>query len=353
MRTMNRLVAAAALVLLAGPVLAQEAPEEPDGMDALDELETIVIIGGYSAPKMWKVSSGDHVMWVLGNPGPAPQGVKWRPEQVEARVAESQLVLYPGWVNAGLDIGLFKAITLIPAAFKAAKNPDNKKLKDVLSPETYVRWRVLKTTYIGRDDDIEKWRPSIAIGKLQSEVMKKIGPRSAKPPPMGMSVRSVVADAAKRHKVKVRTMPNVKREVEVKNAREILKSVRDTDIGDAKCFTQGLEYLERLIEYVNHQSNTPPPRSESCEDFLIKGLRSGEIPDPAGALKVLDDVELQSKLGRQQLDAEWLAAAQAALTKNTSTFAVVSMRDVTRPDGYLAKLRGLGYKVEEPDIAGN
>lgn len=351
LRTMAAVIVA--LCALIGPVLAQEPAEETE---RLDELDPVVIVGGFATPKMWKVSKGEHVMWVLGNSGSAPAGVKWRSEQLEERVAQSQVVMYPGWVNTGPDIGALKAITLLPAAFKALKNPDNRKLKDVLPPETYARWRVLKTTYIGRDDDVEKWRPSIAIEMLEGAVMKKMRPAMAtpdKPPPMGPSLRSVVDKAAKKNKVKIRTMPAVERRVAV-NAREILKSARDTDLGDVKCFTQQLEYLERFIEYANQMASAPaqgnarPPRGESCDDFLIKGLRSGEIPDPAGALKVLEELELQGKLGRQQLDAEWIAAAQAALTKNKSTFAVLSMREVTRPDGYLTKLRELGYEVDEP-----
>jgi hypothetical protein len=363
-RLAQLITAMAALAVLTGPVIAQEPAEETEAFDeleALDELEVVVIVGGFATPRMWKVSRGDHVMWVLGNSGSAPAGVKWRSEQLEARVAQSKVVMYPGWVNTGPDIGVLKAITLLPAAFKAAKNPDGKKLKAVLPPETYARWRVLKTTYIGRDEDVEKWRPAIAIGMLESAVTKKLRPApasSGKPPPMGPSLRSVVDKAAKKHKVKVRTMPTVERRIKV-NAREILKSAYHTDFGDVMCFTQQLEYLERFIEYVNQmvsapaQGSTRPPRGQTCDQFLINGLRSGEIPDPAGALKVLEDMELQGKLGRQQLDAEWIAAAQAALAKNKSTFAVLSMREVTRPDGYLTRLRELGYEVEEPEIPAN
>jgi hypothetical protein len=102
----------AACCLLADlPLGAQELPflvPEP-AQQKLEELETIVINGGLATPQMWKVTKGDHVLWVLGD-APAPAGTQWRFDQVEARLAESQLLLYPGEID--VDIGFFKVIGL-------------------------------------------------------------------------------------------------------------------------------------------------------------------------------------------------------------------------------------------------
>jgi hypothetical protein len=360
----NLPTAMAALGILASlPTVAQDSEDKPR---ELQELETVVITGE-PIPLLWKVSKGDHVLWVAGNAA-LSDGRKWRSDQLEAHVAESQAVIYPGRVDVGPGIGfMFKAITLLPAALKAAKNPDGRTLKDVLPAETYARWRILKTTYMGRDNGVEKWRPSIAISMLESAVMKKIAPPpnpASMAAPPGPSVRSVVDKAAKKHKVKVRTMRNVERTLKMKNAREILKSAHHRDLGDVLCFTQSLDYLESYIEYVKSGADSPAggdrpaqngaarPQRVSCDDAVLKGLRSGEIPDPAGALKVIDELELQLKLGVEQRDAEWIAAAQAAIAKNRSTIAVVSMYQATSPTGYVARLRELGYTVEDPSSLG-
>jgi len=353
MKTLLAAAVAACSLAASFPLAAQDADEN------LDELETVVIVGGYATPRLWKVSKDDHVMWVLGNSGPAPAGVQWRTEQIDARVGESQLILYPGWATTGVDIGILKTITLLPAMYKAAKNPDDKTLKDVLPAQIYARWRVLKTEYLGRDNSVEKFRPSIAMEQLEGAVLKKSGLAKPKPGTTGPSVRSVVDKAARKHKVKSRTMPIVKREVKVTNAREILKSTYHQDLGDAQCFAQRLDYVEHVIEYAKQSANAAgesradsrpvAPRKIDCADVFIKGLRSGEIPDPAGALKVLDEAALQAKLGLEQLEAEWLAAAQAAIAKNKSTFAMLSMNHVMSLTGYLVKLKELGYTVEEPN----
>jgi hypothetical protein len=349
----------AAFSLLVGiPLMAQEPVlAEEDAAEKLDELEAVVIVGGYVTPKMWKVSKGDHVMWVLGDAS-APAGAKWRFEQAEALLAESQLLMYPGRLDA--DIGFFKVIglvTLVPSAFKAAKNPDNKTLKDVLPPEMYERWRVLKNAYAPRDNDLERWRPSIAMGMLEGKIREQIGgaqPRSSTPPP-GPALRPLVDKAAKKHKVKVRTMRDVERKIEVKNARGMLKTAGGLDLVDLKCIPQKLEYLERMIDYLERQASgtapeKAPARVSDCSeaDLLIRMLRSGEIPDKAGILKTMENMELQEKLGRQQLEAEWLAAAETALARNKSTFAMLPMYQLRSATGHLAKLRELGYTVEEP-----
>jgi hypothetical protein len=352
-----------ACCLCAGlPLRAQElpflapVPAEPQ----LEELETIVIQGGLATPQMWKVSKGDHVMWVLGD-AQAPPGTQWRFDQVEARMAESQLLLYPGQLD--VDIGFFKVIglaTQVPLAYKAlTKNPGDKTLKDVLPPEIYERWRVLKTAYAPGDNDIERLRPSLALGQLETMIRGKLGAqnRSARPnaTPPGPWLRPLVDKAAKKHKVKVRTSPEVELKVVLKNARGMLKFYRNLNLVDANCVAQRLEYLERGIEYTKQVDagpvqEKPPARVPDCDEgqLLFEKLKSGEIPDTAGIMKTMDYMERQEQLGNQRLDEEWIAAAGVALVKNKSTFAVLRLNQLKSPTGYIAKLRELGYEVEEP-----
>ena len=52
---------------------------------------------------------------------------------------------------------------------------------------------------------------------------------------------------------------------------------------------------------------------------------------------------------RQRVKASWLAAAEKSLATNRSTLAVLSMSELTSPDGMLAALRTKGYQVDEPE----
>ena len=207
--------------------------------EKLDELEPVTVVGGFANPKIWKVSKEDHVMWVLGRQA-LPAGARWRLDQIEARVAESQLVLYPGVATLDVDVGFFRIISLVPAAYRTAKNPGKKTLKDVLPAEVYARWREIKTRYVGRDNDIEEWRPAVALVMLMDKVEDKLKPSkpAAPPPPPPPVVKPVFAPliekTAKKHKVKIRTLRKVEREVKIKNVKDMLKSVRvptDLEVG--------------------------------------------------------------------------------------------------------------------------
>ncbi len=362
---------AACCLFAALPLRAQVPflPAQPLTEQKPPELEPIIVYGGLATPKMWKVSKGDHVLWVLGD-APAPAGATWRFDQVEARLAESQLLMYPGKMD--VDVGFFKVfgmVTLVPSAYKAVtKNPDNKTLKDVLPPDVYGRWRVLKAEYAPRDNDLERFRPSFALQKLEQEIGEKLGPlpehkdepAQPRPPPRGPALRPLVDKAAKQHKVKVRTLPKVELKVEIKNTRGILKFIRESDLVDEMCVTQKLEYLERRIEYIKQNAGTseakPPARVKDCDEadeaeLLLSKVQKGEIADPAGIRKMMDTIGKQVISVNQQLDAEWIAAAEAALAANKSTLAVLQIGwngDVSHVNGYIAKLRELGYEVEEP-----
>ena len=52
---------------------------------------------------------------------------------------------------------------------------------------------------------------------------------------------------------------------------------------------------------------------------------------------------------QRKLRAKWLDAAEAALARNTVSFASLSLLDMLGPNGYLAALEAKGYTVIAPD----
>lgn len=351
-----------ALFLLAIPALPANAEVEAN---LPDEIETILVTGIQPGPGLWKVSREDHVMWVLGSIGAVPGTFVWQSDTVENRIAESQEVLYPGGFGVRADIGIFRALTLVPLAFKAAKNPDGATLKDVLTPETYAKWRELKQKYIGGDDDIERYRPMVAEEKLLTAMAKKHRAKNA-----FMSIDYVVNQAAKKQKVKIRTVPTVNREIEIVNPRGILKAARKMDFAEGECFGRNLERIEKTIKedrvlfdktVVNAwatgdlETLRKPPADLAREDCTMAALNAvtnrpaAELPE--GMTEGVDFLKKMEQLNVQASDEaerNWLDAAETALAKNQSTFAVLPMDDVLSPTGYLAKLQARGYVVEEP-----
>jgi len=273
-------------LLMSLPLLAQAPAEKPEELP-------MVIVHGYATPQMWKISKDGHVMWLLAIGEPAPAGVPWRSDQLEARVAESQLVLY--------------ADEFIGVRFKESNH-----------------WG-----YALPPDQIFVASPRLT------------------------DLRLLVDKAAKKYKVKVRTMPDVWRIVELSKAEaEMLHTKNPLDPRGVPCHGWRLNYLEYLIKDGVQQANAAMQAAVQAEgppgSCLSDWLTGGKSPDPALARSTVEKVSLQWKLGWQQMDAEWMAAAQAALKKNKSTFTVQWTLYFSHVKGYVAQFRELGYEVEEP-----
>jgi hypothetical protein len=284
----------------------------------------------------------------------------WNTREVEARIAESQEVLYAPAVSVAPNIGLLRGLTLIPAAMKASKLPDDQTLKDVLPAETYQKWLALRLKYVGKDDDSERYRPGIAIEMLRGEMVKKLGLAG------GPNVMQVVGDLRKKHKVAANLPPAVKRTVRVENPRGMLKSASKIQVPDADCFIRRLDTLEADVQRTREIANAwsrgnieklrealkvrtlDEELGESCAFVLMSALQDGGTQDGIHAKRVLDDFKWHAEQATLQARLNWVAAAQQALQKNRSTFSVLPVGEMLRPDGNLTKLRALGYTVEAP-----
>src|SRR5215468_3558167 len=144
-----------AVAAVADDVPPPAAPASP--ATETTTLDTVLVTGEQPGPGLWKVSRGDHVLWILGAQYPLPRDMTWRARDVELTIAQSQAVIADAAPK--LELNFFHKLTLLPAVYGARKNEDGATLKDVLSPDLYARWLVLKAKYIGRDNGVERLRP--------------------------------------------------------------------------------------------------------------------------------------------------------------------------------------------------
>lgn len=359
---MQKILAAgiAAFCLLGGISFAAQQPEK------LDELETVLIVGEQPGPGLWKVTKGDHVMWVLASYSPLPKGMTWRSRKIDERIGASQEVLYAPYVRVRPNIGLMRGITLKSAARKASQLADGKTLKDVLPPADYARWSVLRDKYLGKNDYVEKQRPATAMRLLRMYALRKQGLQG------GPDVLAVVGKARRKHKIKSVQLPAVVRTVEVEDLRGMLESLQELQLPEVECFVKDLDRVEPDVENVKVLANAwslgdieklrskfrqVTPRDAiraGCINFALEGAtmwakyEEGTSADPTRIKKLIEDSMWHMEQATLQAQLDWLNAAQAALARNKSTFAVLSLAEVLSPDGHLAKLRALGYTVEEP-----
>ncbi|WP_368561913.1 TraB/GumN family protein [Pseudoxanthomonas sp. UTMC 1351] len=319
----------------------QAAPAVQRGIStalpAITDMDVMVVSGVQPGPGMWRVSKGDHVLWIMGTLSPVPKKMTWLSRDVEATIAVSQQVLKSPGASIDSDLGIFRSALLIPSLFKARKNPDGATLKEVLPPDLYARWQVLKLKYIGRDAGIEKWRPIFAAHELYEAAIKKSGLATS-----GV-VTPVVDKAAKRHDVKI-VSPIVRLKVE--DPKKAIKEFSGTALGDVECFRKTLDRLENDLPVMTLRAN-----AWAIGD--IEALRALPYDDQNRAcIRAMLEAGVAQKRGLdtlpQKVEAEWMAAAETALRENASTFALLPISELLKPDGYLVKLQAKGYEVEAP-----
>ena len=330
------LVATLLFLLSSTHVHTQESAETP--ATRAQVMDAVVVSGEQPGPGLWRVSKDDeHVLYILGTLSPLPKKMTWVSRDVETVVQESQQLLYSPSVEFKADRNMFRLMLLLPAAMGARNNPDKQKLVDILPPELHARWLLLKQKYIGRSRAVERRRPIIAANKLYSEAMDDAGLQQKS------QVTPLVVKLAKKHKL-VQTTPKV--EITIEHPRAALKELSKSSLDDIACFTKTLDHVESDV-------STMKLRANAWATGDVDELRALPITDPGAAcLDALLDNPAVRALGFSDLTARarqaWLDAAVAALAKNASTFAMLPMRELLKPDGYLEALRAMGYEIEAP-----
>ena len=328
----------ALLVACAGAAAQAASSATPAAASSITTLQAVTVTGVVPGPGLWKVTRGDHVLWILGVVPTLPAGIEWRSAQVAQTIAASQAVLDAPGVKLKVDTNWFGKLFLLPTVYRAQRNPDGKTLHDVLPPATYARWYHVRQHYFGDDYSIERYRPIVAAWKLMKQAMKANGLRN------DGEVTGAVAAMAKQRGVKV-----VKPEttLEIKEPRQAVKAFAASNLDGIAC-------LDVVLDAVEHELPNFRTRANAWATGDIDTLRK----TPEGAYRdtcrsAITGAGFAKALGIDNLPARvegaWLAAADAALASNAQSFAVLPMHDLLDANGYLAALQARGYIVTAPD----
>lgn len=305
--------------------------------EAVRPLETVEVSGIQPGPSLWRVSRGDHEMWILGTLTPVPRRMQWEAEDVDSIIRESQVVLLGPSLHVGADVGFFAQIALIPKLIAIRKNPGKEKLADVLPAEVYARWQALSKRYFRSTRGLEKRRPILVAQELFEEAIDDAGLRNTS----GVSER--VQKIAKKAKVPVE-IPEVG--VKITDMKGLLAEFEKTSLDDVACLDQTMRHVEQDL-------GTMRKRAEAWAIGDIEALRAMTYTDSYDTcLRSMFSAPGLEKYGfqnlRERVRDAWVTAAEKALTTHRSTFAILPMGQLLRSDGYLATLREHGYRVEAP-----
>jgi uncharacterized protein YbaP (TraB family) len=320
------------------PITAALAQEEAAPAPAPETApETILLVGQRPGPGLWKVSKGDHVLWVFGTYSPLPEKMEWRSQQVESILAQSQEYLAPP--SAQFKIGFFRGLTMLPTLIGLKKNPDGATLHDVLPPDVYARWQPLKAKYLGDNKDIERERPIFVAETLYDAGLKHAGLTK------GTAVDKKINDLVKQNKLKV-TDTGIK--LDTSNASEALSDFKKSQLADTACFTKTLARLETDIDAMRMRANAwakgdlelieklgYPDQQAACNDAML----NAEFVKHQPALQNV----------KERVQTAWLSAAENALAANTTSFAMLNLSYIIGDNSYLNLLKAKGYEVSSPD----
>ncbi|WP_456999759.1 TraB/GumN family protein [Luteimonas sp. A534] len=331
------LSALVAVPAAAGMDEPEAVPVAAEADDGIVDLEAMVVSGAQPGPGMWKVSSGDNVLYILGTVSPLPRRMEWMSDDVEAVIADARVVISSPAVVVDADIGIFRGMALLPSMLRARNNPGKRPLREMVSPELYARWEVLKARYMGRDRGVEKRRPLLAAQELYEAALRKSGLR------MGGVVGPVVAKARKAAGV-----PLVDTTVRLKleDPKGVLKELNESDLADRECFAGTLDRIETDLDNMRARAN-----AWAVGD--IEGLRA--LPWENHYATCQDAVTgsaLAQRLGIDDLPRRakeaWLSNVEEALAEHPASFALLPMHHLLGDDGMLATLAARGYAIESP-----
>lgn len=130
------------------------------------------------------------------------------------------------------------------------------------------------------------------------------------------------------------------------NPKATLKEFRSESLDDRECFDKMLANLETDISRMAERAN-----AWAVGD--IDALRKLPLGDQYHACQnALMQASVAQKNGLGNAEAEvrkaWLGAAEKAIANNATSFAILPMSELLKPDGYLVALQAKGYVVEPP-----
>lgn len=315
-----------AMLFLSGLVAASD--NDPSTLETDESgMEVVLVLGQQPGPGLWKVSSGDHALWILGEISPYPRKVRWTSKRFENLLANAQELL--------LDFsGFWRADHTDTRRLAMAEMlPRGKKLEDMIPPELYRQFERASRRFDAAG--LEDVYPFAATNRLAVSAMESMDMKS-------FSARYTAEQLARKRRIKVtrfavpelpfpQRLENWQHPANVVCLEGLLATLADGGAGVrrlANAWSVGdIGALRQLV----------PTYS-----FSRDGFRSGEC---AAAMHGGERQAADYKRRRTRL---WLNQAKRALKNNQRTMAVVPMSELFASDGYLVALRAAGYEIEEP-----
>lgn len=281
-----------------------------------------------SGPELWHAhrnisdDAGSSSLWLLGTVSPLPSGSTWRADEVRQLLHTATAVL----VAAPLQVGVARGLWLLVTQPGVLKNPDHRKLEDVMPEPLYARFAALRAHYAGSEAKWERYRPIIASALLEQKALEQVG----------LSERLDVALAVER----------LAREAHVPIVQVAEPGVTDL-LGSLQSLPPAIE--DRCVDTVLRTIESQLP-------LLAERARAwarGDV-DRLEALPRATEAECLAAMGtgsgpaavHAEMQRRWLDALEAPRPRPGPALAVIDIDDLLGAGGLLEALRRAGYTVD-------
>jgi hypothetical protein len=317
--------------------IAHSADLTPAKSADVPELQEVLVSGEQPGPGLWRVSKGDHLLWVLGTVSAFPKSMKWKTAGIEKILASSKVILsYPG-ATPDSNIGIFSAMLLLPTLLGIEKLPDGATLQQVLPAPLYARWLAQRQKYLGNSQRLERLRPFIAADKLADSAYEKSGLTD------DAEVISTVRKLAKKYRL---AKVDAEYHFFIKDPKGLIKSFKKSSLDESACFSYELDDLDYSLAESVIQANAWATGDVAALASSMERKPKDPCWQGFSSMSFVKDLGIGDIV--TSIDQAWLKAAEKSLSDNQQSFALLEMQDVLLPNGLLAELAAQGYTVQGP-----
>jgi uncharacterized protein YbaP (TraB family) len=324
---------AGALALLSGA--AQSAPfstssPAPAASGGAEQPQEVEVTGERPGPRLWRVSRGDHVVWLLGTLDPLPRKMIWRSKEVESVLGEVQAVI-PTNPAVSVHANPFTWVRLYFQWRGVQVLDGNGRLQDVVPGPLYSRVMALVGRYDAGDHKIERMKPIFAALRLYRQALE-----FAHLVPGNAAQDEVISLAHKSH------VPIVQSKLKIEEPRDLL-----AQIGQLPHQAQ-VNCLEAVVERL--ETGMEPMQQEAAAWAMgdVASLRQLMIPKTMDVCTAAVSMSTQTRQLIDDANNGWDHQVDLALANNRSTLALKPIHELIGTRGILAAFKARGYSVEGP-----
>ncbi len=314
MRSLFAILFSLVLLASAPQAAAAQTPQEQAAT-----VEDVVVLARRSGAPMWTVTRGDSTLILVGAITGIPRDLQWRPDDLEAAAARSQLILTPQEGRASFT----DVLRVIWRIRTIARMPRGQTSADYLTPEWQAR---LEALMAGERNQDWRTRSLLILGfDLMQDKAGYTGRRG------GDDAMDVIRRAARRARIDTRPVGTVRGDELVNSLIEAPQSAH------VPC----VEAASAAAEL------GPDAARERAQDW-----RARRVPDVVASPidRALNqcwpwgDPEIAPQLHQQ-----WAAAIETALISPGVTMGVAPIRLLAEEGGVLDGLEARGFEVVGPE----